>query len=597
MYVLSEKTGLYENAVILGWNDDKTYFLTIDFDTRDVSPSMYDRRIAVDSVIAACTPFGELQNHSETYSGTVRFHFTGRDNTYTSYTKANQFSGYWGHLFSLNTTYTGGRNYELPYLNCFITYNITSETGHWEGTVKVPEFYPYSNSRENPRYTSEWTVDGKADNLSAVQFGDNVAVTYVPTPFPKYSYQLSLAVTPSSGSPTEWILAENIRPDQTSFTAAIPIDAIAMMANTSSRGTATFKLTSMRGETINNEIIRRLFAKGVTSKTASISIPASIVPIVTGLTIAEAFADMPAVLAGRYIERESMLAVTVAASGRYGATITGYSTSIGGTTTYSGASFTSNPLTVSGQVAVSATVTDSRGRRATLTKTITVVPYHPPELKAPTIYRCAGASDASADVDGAFGCIIPSGSVSPIDGLNIHHLFVSYKKTTGSEYQKFEIVTQDYTFDTEYGIFAADVGASYDLFITLTDIFGNSATFYCTPLPATGALIEIGKDRRSIGIFQRVPSGQHGLFISGDVFLTGMQHEIATLPTAEPGNTFHDKAPSQFMANEIGGNKYIAIANYHLGDVHLTLCIDTGNLRFGVYKMDLATGIGTFTGL
>lgn len=596
MYVLSEKTGLYENAVILGWNDDKTYFLTIDFDTRDVSPSMYDRRIAVDSVIAACTPFGELQNHSETYSGTVRFHFTGRDDTYTSYTKVNHFSGDLGHLFLLYMTYTGGRNYDLPYLNCFITYNITSETGHWEGTVKVPEFYPYSNSRENPRYTSEWTVDGKADNLSAVQFGDSVAVTYVPTPFPKYSYQLSLAVTPASGSPTEWILAENIRPDQTSFDATIPIDAITMMANTASRGTATFKLTSMRGETINNDIIRQIFAKGSTSKTASISIPASIIPTVTGLTIAEAFEGLPAALAGHYIERKSMLAVTVTASGRYGATITGYSTTIGGVS-YSGASFTSNPLTASGQVAVSATVTDSRGRRATLTRTITVIPYNPPELREPSIYRCAGAADASADIDGAYGCIIPVGSVSSLENMNTCKLTVSYKKATETRYESFEISTQDYVFDSEYGIFAADVGSSYDLYITLTDIFGDSAVFYCKPLPATGALIEIGKDRRSMGIFQRVPSGQQGLFISGDVFLTGMQHEIATLPTAEPGNTFHDKAPSQFTANAIGGNKYIAIANYHLGDVHLTLCIDTGNLRFGVYKMDLTTGIGTFTGI
>jgi hypothetical protein len=91
---------------------------------------------------------------------------------------------------------------------------------------------------------------------------------------------------------------------------------------------------------------------------------------------------------GSYVQSVSYVVATISgATGSYGSTITSYSISGHGLSTGS-SSGTSNVFTTSGNVTYTATITDSRGRTATKTASIYVVPYQKPSVAITNIYRC-----------------------------------------------------------------------------------------------------------------------------------------------------------------------------------------------------------------
>ena len=154
------------------------------------------------------------------------------------------------------------------------------------------------------------------------------------------------------------------------------------------------------------------------------------------------------------------------------------------------------------------------------------------------------------------------------------------------------VACADFTLDTEYGIFSAEIGSGYDVYILLADRF-NETRYYCVPLSATGALIHIRNNRKGMGVFQRAPGD--GLWIAGDVHLTGMQHETATLASGGANSGLHSIAPKQYTANNFGSGVYIPIETYHISDTFVTLCIDTDTMKFGAYVYNETTGTGAFT--
>lgn len=73
-------------------------------------------------------------------------------------------------------------------------------------------------------------------------------------------------------------------------------------------------------------------------------------------------------------------------AGKYGATVTGYSMSVGGVNY--GSPYTSGYLTTDGEVTVTGRITDSRGFTREYTKVITVIPYGPPKIQDVVAERC-----------------------------------------------------------------------------------------------------------------------------------------------------------------------------------------------------------------
>lgn len=131
------------------------------------------------------------------------------------------------------------------------------------------------------------------------------------------------------------------------------------------------------------------------------------------------------------------------------------------------AMFVTDVIPWSGTVNIIATVTDSHGKTASDTMTVTVLPYSLPTA-ALNCRRCD--QDGTANDEGAYISATYNGGIASLNGLNsgIYHL--RYKKSSQSSYTSVKVGASG-TY-----IFAADTGSTYDVLYYVEDDLGNVAT-------------------------------------------------------------------------------------------------------------------------
>lgn len=246
----------------------------------------------------------------------------------------------------------------------------------------------------------------------------------------------------------------------TSKAWTIPITLASSIPNATS-GTLTFTCITYNGST------------KIGSKTVSITavVPGTIVPTAS-VTVSEAVAKVASTF-GTYAKGLSKLNVTASGAGSYGSTIKSYRVVANGAT-YTSASFTTGVLSSSGNMTITATVTDSRGRTATATKTISVANYSNPGISGLSASR---VDNSVADNYDNLSVVV-KGSVSAINGNNGSYK-IDLKKSTDSAYPSTPISTgslTDYAVNTTVTLNNIDVDSSYNLRLTITDGYGNSTT-------------------------------------------------------------------------------------------------------------------------
>lgn len=224
---------------------------------------------------------------------------------------------------------------------------------------------------------------------------------------------------------------------------------------------------------------------GTKSVVFKASVPSSTAPTVT-ITLERPRTTTPAVTG--YVQRVDQLKVTISATGKYGATITSYSSTVDGTT-YSGSTYTTGILAKSGAIRVTATVTDSRGWKTTVSKDITVQAYTAPAVTGVSAYRCKSATDASLNAAGAYICIKPSGSVTPLGSTNGRKCTIYWKKATETGWQSKVLDMSAYTL-SGYVIIPADTAASYNICVRLQDSF-KLIDYYGSDVMSAAAFIDI----------------------------------------------------------------------------------------------------------
>lgn len=148
-------------------------------------------------------------------------------------------------------------------------------------------------------------------------------------------------------------------------------------------GTVTIRCITKNGST----------TIGTKTITMTLKVPTSVVPTISAVSVAEATSGIAAQF-GAFIKTKSTIKATITAAGAKGSTIKSYSTTLNGKT-YTGASWTSSALTASGSLSLVTTVTDSRGRTAKKTTSITVLDYSPPLINAMQAYRVDETGAAS----------------------------------------------------------------------------------------------------------------------------------------------------------------------------------------------------------
>ena len=119
---------------------------------------------------------------------------------------------------------------------------------------------------------------------------------------------------------------------------------------------------------------------GTRTCTFTLNVPTSVVPSISSVTVEDTNTTVKDKIAA-FVKSLSTLQVAITAAGVYGSSISSYRTSLDGVT-YTAASFTaSKKLSAAGDMIMTVTVTDSRGRTATYQTTFNVLDYAVPSIK------------------------------------------------------------------------------------------------------------------------------------------------------------------------------------------------------------------------
>lgn len=204
----------------------------------------------------------------------------------------------------------------------------------------------------------------------------------------------------------------------------------------------------------------------------TLTIPSTVVPEISSVTISDTNSTVVEKI-GSYVKLLSRPQVSITAAGVYGSTISAYRTVLDGVT-YTTASFTtSKVLSKSGEVTLSVTVTDSRGRTVTYSTSITALDYSYPSITQFKCERC-NTNGSAAQVDGTHVRYTFSGSVAPLGNKNGVACLVFYKLSSASAWVRAEtmpisaynITATNKVMEQEFELLS-----SYDLKVQLQDYF------------------------------------------------------------------------------------------------------------------------------
>jgi len=235
-------------------------------------------------------------------------------------------------------------------------------------------------------------------------------------------------------------------------------------------GTATITLTTKNGSS----------TIGSTSKNITITVPSTVVPSVSSVVVSEGNSVVTNAFGNRFVQNLSTLKTVVTAAGKYDSTIKTYSTSYN-SKTYTTSSFTTSTVTTSGSTTMSTTVTDSRGRIATSTKSITIIPYQSPNIIGVSYIQCN--ADGTPNVNGTYLKLTVGGSVSSVENQNTETLTVGYKLSSTSTYTTVDVPISDWDFNVSTILPNIDALQKYDIQITLTDKISSVVQNYVTNTP------------------------------------------------------------------------------------------------------------------
>lgn len=259
----------------------------------------------------------------------------------------------------------------------------------------------------------------------------------------------------------------------------------------------SFTLTTYNGST----------TVGSVTKSVWLTIPSSVKPSISSITVADGKGYLATY--GGYIQGQSTLQITVNAAGANGSSISSYSTSANGST-YGSNQFTTGPIKNSGTVTISSTVKDSRGRSASLSKSVTVIAYSIPKITQLKVQRCN--QDGSANDLGSYAKITFTYSVTSLSNKNSNTCVLKYKQSSATAWTSVTVTPTSYNM-TYSGVFAMDEGHSYDVSVTVTDAFTSASaatsvsTGYCLyHIPSSGKGITFGGIAESDGFNVKMES-------------------------------------------------------------------------------------------
>ena len=332
------------------------------------------------------------------------------------------------------------------------------------GTV-LNDFYIYgyksSNGNvctyasNNAQFTITATVvqqyaKSSARVTSSVEAGGTSTVTFI-NPYLSNVYHV-----------VDWRFGTKVKSTTTAVGASstsytIPLSWLTVIPSATS-GTATVSVTTYASGGLE---------LGTDTYSFTITAPSSAVPTLS-LAAARINNSVPSSW-GIYVQGQSGVTITATAAGYQGSTISSYTISGGATGTQSSNVFTISTIYSSGTITYTVKVTDSRGRTATASTSISVVAYSAPAFSATDAFRCI--ANGTASDTGTYISAKATGTFSSVSSKNSMTLKVQYALSTSGAYSTAVTLTNGTASIIGNG--SIDINYSFKVKFTLSDQFNT----------------------------------------------------------------------------------------------------------------------------
>lgn len=260
--------------------------------------------------------------------------------------------------------------------------------------------------------------------------------------------------------------------------------ALAAQNKTGTSVPVTFTITTYNGNT----------SIGTFSKTVTMSIPETVKPSCTvTVTDTQGYKNVY----GKAIKGLSKLQIKVNPTLAQGSSISAYRVAVNGAT-YTAQTTTTDVLKSSGDLVVTAQVTDRRGRSGRCEHIEEVLDYSPPKITRLSVVRCDYATgnenDQGKAIKATFSC-----SVTSLNYANTMSANLYYKKSTETTYSKIDLAQEGYLgIEIVDGsvVFSADSEFSYDVKLVVEDNFQEVS--HVTSASTAYTLMDFGADGKSV---------------------------------------------------------------------------------------------------
>ena len=362
-------------------------------------------------------------------------------------------------------------------------FTISNKTS---GTTSLSlNIYSGSGSSRNSTYSYSLPIEPAASvlgSISSFTFGSAINI-----PITKYNSGFYDVLTISVGGTTIKTVNGITNGNDVSFTTT-ELNNIYAKLPSATKGTVTFKLTtktSSSGSTV-----------GTSTKTATGTIPSSVKPTISGITLAEATSGLASKF-GAYIQNKSKITGTVNASAGSGSSISAYKTTINGSS-YTSKTFTTGVLKTSGTNTITTTVTDKRGRSTSYSTTFTVLAYSKPVISTFKVERCN--ADGTLNDEGINFKITVKSSITALNNKNDSSYLLQYKLSSADTWTTIGNTLSGYSINTNFVItnIALNIDNVYDFRLTIEDYFESIPKGYNVPESFT--LMNFGNDGHSMAI-------------------------------------------------------------------------------------------------
>lgn len=419
-------------------------------------------------------------------------------------------------------------------LNGGSTWTQFSATAGTSATVTLSSLSPnttYSVRVRARKRTNQ--VYGTSSTVSAKTLGGAVLLSCGSFSADAASISLSLRVTVYNAAYTNYITIKNGSTTYLSLAGRVWSAGTAYRSITltaSERTTLLNSMASVKSFTATIELVTKSGSTQIgnaSTCTCTVSTSASNSgPTLSGFTFADSYSTTTAITGNDQvlIQDYSRLTVTPGtATARNGASIVSYSAVCSGVTksNTTGETLSLGTIGTSGTRDITLTVTDSRGYTASVTQSVTVVPYSKPRVSSVSLRR---TNDIETEMQLVF-----NGSISPItvDGTQKNSLLYAryrYKLTSASSYNSYTSILGSVTATGSSFSFSnlelcnLDSESSYDFHLQIRDQLNSLTSLDLYFVVSQGTPL-VALRKKMVGI--NTPSPEAALHVVGDTRIEG----------------------------------------------------------------------------